>query len=336
MLTRSFIIQTMLLTLLFMIALFLLFPWEQPLTHTSHRDGHIVPHLWTIDTKQYERLDEDTTGTDDTDNSDKGDPLDSLDLEEIFSEHASAHSSASEELMKERLTKLCTRYRDICVKVDRQDEYDLDELYRYQILMIYLIKKIDDANQINTSTGLRDAIRSINIYKDESARRGSAGSHFVKMNTLKIESYREFWEVFTHEVWWHILDLWVITDDFSSSLHPDYTEFGEPTFGLNDRSLKFYRISWLDEYTRRADSTSDDFVSGYAMRDIFEELAEFSNAWINHNALVREMAKTNTKIAQKVELFEELFGDRYIISDAQRLGVFDAEKRVFDTTKPWK
>ena len=334
MLHRSTIPQTILLTVLFVIALFLLFPWEQPLRHTSHRHDHTgTTHITTNKTPPSDRqTDTGRNEIQDGKNENDTDPLDDVDLEQIFT----AHASADEETVKARLQKLCTRYQDICVKVNRETDYDLDELYRYQILMIYLIKKIDDANQLDNTWTLRDTIQWIKMYEDDAARRWSAGASFVKMNTAKIDSYREFWEVFTHEVGWHILDIWAITDDFSSKLHPDYTEFGEPTFGLNDWSLKFYRISWLDEYTRRADATSDDFVSGYAMRDIFEELAEFANAWINHNALLREMAKTNTKIAQKVELFEELFGDWYILWDAQRLGVFDPTTRVFDTTKPWK
>jgi len=161
------------------------------------------------------------------------------------------------------------------------------------------------------------------------------GTTHVRMNTKKIDSYAEFWEVFTHEVAWHIHDLGVITDIYSDTLHPKYTEFGEPKFGLNDWSLEFYKISWIDENTRRADANYKDFVSGYAMKDIFEEKAEFVNAWINHHDLLLEAAKTNDKMRKKVGLFEELFWDRYFDDDEESLPLFNANERVFDSTKPW-
>lgn len=100
--------------------------------------------------------------------------------------------------------------------------------------------------------------------------------------------------------------------------------------------MKFYSISWLDENTRKKDSSYRDFVSGYAMRDIFEEFAEFANAWINHHDLLVEMTKTNNKLKKKYELFEELFGDWYFDADTDALKRFTPSDRVFDSTKEWK
>lgn len=318
---KNFIIKTLLLSLIFLLLLLLFFPLPAPLetTHdhelsheTQKKDTIISPVQWD-------------------------DPLEGIviDIESILENNT--HSSAvSENIMSQRLELVCEYYNDLCDITQRQDDHSLEQQYYYQILMIYLIKNIDRERKVYATSGLRDTLTSISMYKNPTGRRGSAGTTHVRMNTQKIDNYREFWEVFTHEVWWHIHDLWVLDDPYSPSVHPDYTEFGEAKFGLNDWSLKFYSISWLDENTRRPDASFEDFVSGYAMKDTFEELAEFTNAWINHHDLLINLASKNDKIQQKYTLYQELFGERYFDADSENLNNFDDTQRVFDTTKPWK
>lgn len=237
--------------------------------------------------------------------------------------------------MSHRLALICKYYHDICGKIDRKADYSIRDKYIYQSLMIYIIKHIDQAKQLSTHQDLRETITEIQVKESETARRGSAGEAHVKMNTKKIGSFQEFMEVFSHEVGGHVLDLGVIDDPFSSHLHEGYTEFGKPTFGLNDWSLRFYKISWLDETTRRADADYLDFPSGYSMKDPFEGIAEFANAWIHHHDILRKLAQNNDKLAQKYELFQELFGDWYINGDTDRAASFDLSERIFDTTKEW-
>ena len=155
------------------------------------------------------------------------------------------------------------------------------------------------------------------------------------MNTWRIDSIREYREVLTHEIGWHILDIWSIHHD-EKPLHETFTEFGEKRFGLKDWSLKFYSISRLDENTRKKDSSYRDFASWYSMRNTFEDFAEFTNAWINHHDLLVAMTKDNDKLKKKYDLFEELFWDWYYDWDTEALKRFDADQRVFDSTKEWK
>lgn len=240
--------------------------------------------------------------------------------------------NAADDKYKQRYEAICESYKDVCDKTIRKESYSDKELYVYQILVIYFIQQIDTHRVLDTQKTLRDTMSSISIYKDPNQRRWSAGTTHVRMNTSKIDTYKEFWEVFSHEVWWHIHDLGVITVAEPSSLHPDFTEFGEPKFDPEDWSLKFYSISWIDENTRKADSEYLDFVSWYAMKDTFEELAEFANAWINHHELLIMLANNNEKIKQKYDLFQEIFGDWYFLSDRSSGSKFDANQRVFDTT----
>lgn len=321
--TKRLILQTMILSMFFLIGLIFLFPPERPLSHHTDLEDEVfswnTPDTsWTINVWK--------------------DPLEEL-PEEISSllasnEKTREHSVALDESsITDRLTRICTYYEDLCNIVTWEQPHSLQEKYLYQALMIYFIKKVDAALQLPVEQSLRETLRSIKMRKSSSWRRWSAWSNFVKMNTEKIDSFDEFWEVFTHEVWGHIMDLWVITDNYSDQLHPEYTEFGDPKFWLNDWSLKFYKISWIDENTRRADAWFEDFVTWYAMKDIFEEQAEFANAWINHHALLMEMWKKNAKIQQKIDLFENVFWDWYFDDDKESLPEFDPTNRIFDSTK---
>ena len=326
--SKTFLIKTLVRSMFFLL-LYVVFVRPEKTIESSHRHHHGHDHDESdIDTPPKTEpipLEED--------------PLEGLiqDIENILDGQPTQHQSAAdEELLQDRLDLICTHYADLCGITSRESDYTLEEKYYYQILMIYMIRKIDSAREIATPESLRETLTAIRLQSNSTWRRWSASSHYVKMNPAKIDSYREFWEVFAHEVGWHIHDLWVLDDPYSSRVHPEYTEFGQAKFGLQDWSIRFYEISRLDENTRRSDSSFEDFVSWYAMKNIFEEFAEFTNAWINHHDLLRSLADKNPKIQQKYELFQELFGDRYFDADTSSLANFDDSQRVFDTTKPWK
>ncbi len=308
----------------FIVLFFILWREEVPIEHTS--DHHPEPFsLFHTHKKDFWE-----TNTDPVQ-----DPLKDFDsgtLQELLDwTHWSAENDAT---FQRRFDLICTYYKDICGITDWQAQYTIKDKYIYQVLMIFLIKKIDENRKLATNQNLRQTMSSIHMKKSETARRWSAGTTHAKMNTQKISWYQEFFEVFTHEVAGHIHDLWVVDDPYSASLHPKYTEFWQIKFWLNDRSLKFYEISRLDEKTRRADASYEDFISWYAMKNTFEEMAEFTNAWINHHSLLQRLSQQNDKIAKKYQLFQQLFWDRYLQEDSQSLKYFDSSQRVFDTTKP--
>lgn len=318
---KKILLRIWLLTLVFFILLIVIFPGDRKLEETSHR--HSIEHTNTWDEIEgdfFARWDED------------------LSAEFALADELLAgdiHSAGWEERAVEWYNIVCNAYKDLCNKIERGNEYEISEKYAYTLMMVYLIRSIDDNMELDDSQTLRNTVSQINIYEHPKDRRWSAGATVVKINTQKIDNIREFWEVWTHEVWGHILDIWAI-DDKSKPLHETFTEFGKPTFWLKDWSLKFYSVSRLDEKTRKKDSSYKDFVSGYAMRDIFEEFAEFANAWINHHDLLVEMTKTNEKLKIKYDLFSQLFGDRYFDADTDALRRFSPSERVFDTTKEWK
>lgn len=153
----------------------------------------------------------------------------------------------------------------------------------------------------------------------------------MKINTEKITSLREYREVLTHE-FGHTLDLGVLKGN-SRIKNNIFTEFGKIIRPSDDPSLTFYRISWEDETTRRADASFRDFVSGYAMKGIYEDFAESHNMWLNHNALFQALAKDNAIIARKYDFFKKIYGSSRFDDNETKLSSRSTQTRVWDTTK---
>jgi len=117
------------------------------------------------------------------------------------------------------------------------------------------------------------------------------------LNLGSVKSKDEFAQLITHEIG-HITDLGYIEGKSTRKSIP-YTEFGQRVFGIDDLSIKYYAISRTSETIRRAEAKKKDFCSGYGMSDPFEDFAECFNLYINHNALFKQIAKTNTLLSKK-------------------------------------
>jgi len=67
---------------------------------------------------------------------------------------------------------VCSVYSDICNKVSREGNYDLQEKFTYQLLTVFLIKQIDE--RLVSSRTLRETFSHLKIYRSDEERRGSA------------------------------------------------------------------------------------------------------------------------------------------------------------------
>lgn len=225
--------------------------------------------------------------------------------------------------------QVCTVYADICKKVYWQGQFSAQEKFTYQLLVVYLIKQIDE--RLESSSNLRETIEYITMYRDDVDRRGSAGHRYVKMNVGKISHAREFWEVLTHE-FGHIIDLGVILGN-AQQKDADFTEFGNIEWSIDDPSLTFYEISRENENVRKDQASYKDFVSGYAMKGIYEEFAETKNLWFNHNDIFFQLAQTNPILARKYNFFDQLYQGKFFREDPDNMSKFEQDSRPWDTTK---
>lgn len=97
----------------------------------------------------------------------------------------------------------------------------------------------------------------------------------------------EFLRVYIHELG-HYIDLYFFQKDV-----------------IWDDSNDFYDISWKDVKIIKSWSKSDDFVSGYAMTNKYEDFAESFTYYVLHNKAFLEKAWKNEKLVEKYKFFSE-------------------------------
>ncbi len=115
-----------------------------------------------------------------------------------------------------------------------------------------------------------------------------------KMKDQKILLFwpENMWEtetmtVFVHELW-HYIDLYF----FSKK-------------NLTDQSVKFYDISWNWIKNIKHGQQNNDFVSGYAMTNRYEDFAESFTYYVLHNKDFLEKTEKSTILKEKYKFFKE-------------------------------
>jgi len=116
-----------------------------------------------------------------------------------------------------------------------------------------------------------------------------------------IENKEELTAVFIHEMG-HIVDLGMI-----NSINGGATEFydnDKPIFS-KDQSIQFYRLSWQTSYTLKPTAKREDFVSGYAMTEAFEDFAESYLFYRLHGDKFRRIMSQSEALRKKYDFLKE-------------------------------
>ncbi len=113
-------------------------------------------------------------------------------------------------------------------------------------------------------------LQNLEVKKERNVSRGMANRQKMILHTDSIDSNKELISVFVHEMG-HLVDLgfFVGTRGISTSFRDV-----KKIVLSDDRSLRFYRLSWVSSKRRKTLAVRADFVSGYAMTDVFEDFAE--------------------------------------------------------------
>lgn len=162
----------------------------------------------------------------------------------------------------------------------------------HQILLSSAIRALPE--QCQTS------LEHLYVRYDRPKERGLAGKGTIVLNGNVRNA--ELRALFIHE-FGHIVDLGCLTGtpDSGQSLFHDGPE---PMF-RNDRSLSFYRISWVQETKQKPGNSPEDFVSGYAAKDSFEDFAEtFAYAALQPEAFTMR-AQGNSALRKKYLWMQE-------------------------------
>lgn len=132
------------------------------------------------------------------------------------------------------------------------------------------------------------------LYEDKWDVRWKMRNKAIHMFAPETMKKSEFLSVYTHELW-HYIDIYILEKEI-----------------IWDDSNNFYDISWKTVKTLKAWSKWEDFVSGYAMTNKYEDFAESFTYYILHNKSFLKKAEKNTHLAEKYSFFS-----KYVFTDRQ-------------------
>lgn len=169
-------------------------------------------------------------------------------------------------------------------------------------------------------------LKHLTLYFSNSGRRGLGGGNTIILRCQNVTD-EELVGVLVHEVG-HIMDTGVM--EGNKAKRSGFMD-GQKVVYEDDPSVAFYRLSWIDEDTRTLNSTAEDFVSGYAMSDPFEDFAETYAYYILHGNEFRVLAQHNEVLQKKYEFLKTTVfeGKEYDNGDEKDI---DIETRHFDVT----
>lgn len=142
-----------------------------------------------------------------------------------------------------------------------------------------------------------EQLRTFSVLYDHPQHRGLAGKGVIFISGTVPD--QEFIGLMMHEGLGHYRDITCVIGTPASGT----SEFhdGDAAVYNDDPSVAFYRISWLNEKTRKPDALKGDFVTGYSYEaDNFEDLAESVAYYMTQETAFRERAVKNAVLAEKL------------------------------------
>ena len=175
-----------------------------------------------------------------------------------------------------------------------------------------------------------EKIETFSVLYNHPKHRGLAGKGVILVSGTVPD--QELVGLLLHEGLGHFRDITCLTGTEASGVST--FRDGDAVIFNNDPSISFYKISWTNEKTRRADAQPEDFVTGYPyLSDNFEDLAESVTYYVTQEKNFRTRAAANPILAQKLAWLEQYMPRTKAIAetDAQWDGkiAWDATKLAF-------
>lgn len=167
-------------------------------------------------------------------------------------------------------------------------------------------------------------LKNVVLDYDPKAHRGLGGKSLIIMRAVDM-NIEEFMGVLIHEIG-HTVDLGSMSERSQRS-KSEFMDGNKPVY-RTDPSLLFYRISWVDDKTKKKTAHNQDFVSGYAMSDPFEDFAESYVYYILHNKEFLSLTKTSEALRKKYDFIKDTVFDGKVFDTGN-------EKDVNLWNRPW-
>ena len=150
----------------------------------------------------------------------------------------------------------------------------------------------------------RNTLKNFYVKYEPQKHRGLAGKTVMILDGTRPDD--EFRALFIHESG-HNFDLGCLRGS-SASGESAFKDGSEPVY-KDDPSVGFYEISWITSDVQRSNSKPEDFASGYASYNAFEDFAEGLAYFVLQNHAFKLRAQENEAMAKKYAWFrDELFG----------------------------
>lgn len=171
----------------------------------------------------------------------------------------------------------------------------------------------------------RQNLKNLVVRYDRRADRGQSTSSTVLLRGGM--QHDETIAVMIHECG-HIVDLGAYKG-MPSAETSNFPDGPTPTYN-DDPSILFYQISWQNPWKKKMESSKEDFVSGYAMTDPWEDVAESIVYYALHEDVFRRRAENNEALMKKLNWVETyVFGEEFETAPASEID----ESIVWDVTK---
>jgi hypothetical protein len=255
-------------------------------------------------------------------------------LQELLDPMHPTSDIVPQDIHSQRFQIICAANRNICNKVFFVGQFSPYDQLIYFTAIVRIIGQTDRFLQAAGLPWVLWSLQTVTINKTGGNRRWWATWHTIVMNVEKIQTFPEFFDVFTHELG-HVVDLGVL-QWISRWQNQAFTEFWRVVFAADDPSIDYYTLSRRNESTRLASSRSEDFCSWYAMTNPFEDFAECFNLYMNHNAYFRSIAQNNQILTQKYNFIANILAWSFLFSasaDLQRAQSRRLWWRPRDTTR---
>ena len=101
---------------------------------------------------------------------------------------------------------------------------------------------------------------------------------------------------------------------------------------FKDLSYDFYDISWSETNILKSNSKLEDFVSGYAMTNRYEDFAETFAFYILHNEEFQFRMKKSLKLQEKYDFMKKYIFPKWEFI-TNEFSVKIEQENIWDTTK---
>lgn len=188
-------------------------------------------------------------------------------------------------------------------------------------------KQIANTVLLSLPPTCRNTLQNFYVKYEKQKNRGLAGKSVLILDGTVPDD--EFRALFIHETG-HNWDLGCMqgTEAAGKSGFSD----GNEAIYTDDPSVGFYQISWITSSVKRSNARPEDFVSGYASSNVFEDFAESFTYFILQNEVFAERAQENAALAQKYMWIRDTLFNGQVPTIATGTSEYKG-KAPWDTTK---